>query len=212
MLHSARIDRVRAPRNGRCQAFSLVELLVVMALIVVMFVMLHSRGSGSYQTQRKEQCRQNLVAQFKALSTFALEHEGRYPVVTNVADGPDAGFAQLVPTCTTDTKIFICPGSKDSALTPARPFFGQPISYAFYSGRKEGDAGGLPLASDRQVDGRAKEARQPLFSASGQGPGSNHERFGGNVLWVDGRVSASGTNASEALPIGPGARLVNPPH
>lgn len=210
MRSKTNIDPALARPRGRA-AFSLVELIVVMALIVVMFVMLHSSGSRSYQIQLKDQCRKNLVAQFTALSTYATDHDGAFPLVTNAA-GPDAALGLLVPTCTTDTKIFICPGSKDGALPPAKPFVGRPISYAFYSGRSDTGEAGLPLVTDRQVNDSAKASGDPLYSVSGKAPGNNHDRFGGNILWLDGRVSFSGTNALEALPLGPGVRLVNPTH
>jgi prepilin-type N-terminal cleavage/methylation domain-containing protein/prepilin-type processing-associated H-X9-DG protein len=209
MFFQTKMARASARRRN---GFSLVELIIVMALIVVMFVMLHSSGSRSYQIQLKEQCRKNLVAQFTALSTYATDHDGAFPVVTNDVAGPDAALGLLVPTCTTDTKMFICPGSKDGALPAAKPFIGRPISYAVYSGRTDTGEAGIPLVTDRQVNDLAKLAGDPLFSVSGKGPGNNHDRFGGNILWLDGRVSYSGTNALEALPLGPVVRLVNPSH
>ncbi len=44
------------------------------------------------------------------------------------------------------------------------------------------------LMSDRQVDTQSKAAGQAVFSSTGKPPGSNHDKYGGNLLFCDGHV------------------------
>ena len=193
----------------RNNAFSLVELLIVAALILIMFVMLHSRGSGSFQKSRKDECWQLMAAQFKALKNHALDHDGRYPLATNAVTS-DQALSLLIPSATTETRIFICPGSSDSSLRDAVPFSGKRISYAYYMGLGTDASAVTPLTSDWQVGSLAKKVGDAVFSPDGKGPGSNHDKFGGNVLFLDGSVRFVPPISTVALPLGPGIVLLNP--
>lgn len=191
------------------KGFSLIEMLIVAALILIMFVMLHSRGSGSFQKSRKDECRLLMAEQFKALNTFALDHDGRFPVASNAVTS-DQALAMLVPTATTETRIFICPGSKDSALPEAMPFSGRRISYAYYMGLGNDVSSPLPLTSDWQIGPGAKLVGATVFSPDGKGAGSNHDKYGGNVLFTDGAVRFIPPVTGRDLPVNPGTRLLNP--
>lgn len=205
------VSRCDSPfENPVCRrGFSLVELLIVAALILIMFVMLHSRGSGSFQKSRKDECRLLMAEQFKALGNYAMDHDGRYPFVTN-ATTSDQALSLLVPTATTETRIFICPGSKDSALPEAAPFAGRRISYAYYMGLGTDVAATLPVTSDWQVGPGAKAVGDKVFSPDGKGTGSNHDKWGGNVLFTDGSVRFTPPVTKTALPLNSGTTLLNP--
>lgn len=209
MERSSRTNRKPCEHRSWNQGFSLVELLIVAALILIMFVMLHTRGSGSFQKSRKDECRLLMAEQFKALNNFALDHDGRYPFVTN-ATTSDQALALLVPTATTETRIFICPGSKDSALPEAAPFAGRRISYAYYMGLGSGAGSPLPLTSDWQIAPGAKAIGDEVFSSNGKGAGSNHDKFGGNVLFTDGAVRFIPPVTKTVLPMNSGTTLLNP--
>lgn len=189
--------------------FSLVELLVVLAVILILFVALWGNGSQSNQRKQLAVCESHLQNIFVALQTYSIAHTDAFPVVLE-AKTSEAPLSELVPLCTTDTSPFTCPGCNDTPLDQARPFARAKISYAYYMGRKSTDGPGLPLLSDRQVNCDPKQPGQPLFSKDGKPPANNHNKFGGNVLFCDGSVQSSPAAAAFELTNGPGVVLLNP--
>lgn len=195
----------RPARRG----FSLIELLIVMALIVVMFTMYWSGGSRSYQTKQMANCEKNLENIFVALKTYSVNNQGRFPTLAG-ATASEPVLSQLVPRATTGTEYFICPGTKDKKLPDALPFAGARISYAFYEGHVSSDGADEPLVSDRQVDTNSKTQGQLLFSPDGKKPGNNHDKYGGNVMFCDGTVRNSPPKAAFDLTNAPNVTLLNP--
>ena len=143
------------------------------------------------------------------LSLFAAEHNGTFPLVSGAASS-EAPLSELVPKYTTDTNIFICPGSNASTLPGAQPFANRRISYAYYMGLKRDDSPDAPLVSDAQVDAHAKRQGDATFSANGNAPGNNHRRYGGNILFLDGHVETIDTTAPRDLVIPNEVVLLNP--
>jgi prepilin-type processing-associated H-X9-DG protein len=203
-----RTDNPPGRRASGRKAFSLVELLIVLALIITLTTLMWSHSSGNYQRTQKELCQDNLQKCYMALQIFANDHDGRLPAATD-AQNAETPLSQLVPRYSADTTIFICPGSKDAPLPSGVGFEQRKISYAYYMGRQLTGAAAA-LMSDRQVDTSAKAAGQPLFSATGKPPGDNHSKFGGNVLFTDGHAEFSPAAAAFALPLGDGVVLLNP--
>src|SRR4051812_6110098 len=119
----------------KSRAFSLVELLVCTAIILIMGAMMYGSGSKYGQARSKTACAANLAQMHMALSLYAAEHDGAFPIVPH-AEHSEAPLSELVPRYTTDTSIFICPGSKDAALPGAKPFADRKTSYAYYMGLK----------------------------------------------------------------------------
>ena len=203
--------RVR-PRPNRfappAHAFSLVELLITMALIVIIFVMMFSFGSRSHQKQQKAACLKNLQTIHVALEIFANEHDGAFPIKAD-ATTSEAALAGLVPKYTAATQPFICPGSKDSSIPEGESFENRRISYSYYMGLSSAHTAEV-LLSDQQIDPRPKIKGQPVFSQSGKRPGNNHHRYGGNLLYVDGRTETIGSLAPFSLIPTQGVVLLNP--
>ena len=194
---------------GNSRAFSLVELVVSTALVLIFYAVAFGAGSKYGQTRRKAACAANLGQMQMALSLFAAEHNGAFPTLGG-ATSSEAPLSELVPQYTTDTSIFICPGGKDSSLPGAQPFANRRISYAYYMGLNRDSSPDAPLVSDAQVDAHPKRMGEPLFSATGKAPGNNHRAYGGNVLFVDGHVETGGASALRDLNIPNGAVLLNP--
>ena len=191
------------------RAFTLIELLVTMILILLMYFLLFSAGSKPYQERQKILCQKNLQSVHVALKIYAADHQEHFPAngAASVAEEP---LSLLVPTCTTDTAIFTCPGSGDRTLPSGEPFASRRASYAYCMGLKAGAGPRQWLVSDRQVNALAKKAGDPLFSSNGKPPGNNHRQFGGNLLFCDGHLESSPPAASQELSIPEGGTLLNP--
>jgi len=206
---SGRSGQRRGGRACASAGFSLIELLIALALVVIMYVMYLSAGSQHFQTKQKKACQKNLQNAYVALKTYSIENGDRFPFSLNAATA-ETPLSQLVPRCTTVTELFICPGSKDKVPPRAKPFANAKISYAYYMGRDATQSAQMPLMSDEQVNANGKSAGQALFSADGDSPGNNHHKYGGVILFCDGNAQLSGTNAAMPLPLGPGVTLLNP--
>jgi len=199
-------------RNGRfalrTQGFSLIELLIVVALLLVMTTLYWGFGSRSNQSTQQKACQKNLQKLFIALEIYANDHARQFPVVANARTSEEA-LDPLVPRYTADTATFICPGSKDSELPAGESLLKRKISYAFYMGRRSSDATEV-LMTDKQVDTKAKSAGQNVFSTTGSPPGNNHHKYGGNLLFCDGHVELIPAQSPFSLALTQGVVLLNP--
>ena len=188
--------------------FSLVELLVTIALLLVISTLYFGFSSPNHQRSAKKSCSANLQKIFLAQEIYAHDHAGKFPVIAGAATA-EVPLDLLVPRYSADRAIFICPGSKDSPLPPGESLRTNKISYAYYMGRK---SSGVPsaLMSDAQVNTNSKNIGDAIYSATGKPPGNNHHQFGGNILFSDGHVEQIPTNAAAALTLPEGVRLLNP--
>jgi prepilin-type N-terminal cleavage/methylation domain-containing protein len=196
------------PSNG----FSLIELLVTVALIAILSAMMYSFGSGRHQRNQKELCADNLQKIYLALQIYANDDRGKLPFTTNTQTSEEP-LNLLVPRYSADTSIFVCPGGRDPDLPSGDPLTAHKISYAYYMGRQLKpalDATPVVLLSDRQVNTDPKRAGEFVFSSDGRSPGNNHHKFGGNFLLIDGSVLPSGSQLNFTLGIPPGVVLLNP--
>lgn len=189
--------------------FSLLELLIVMALIIIMFTLYFSGGSKSYQMKQIAACEKNLMNAYMGLKTYSMDNNEKFPTLFN-AQTSEAPLSQLVPRSTTGTEYFICPGTKEKPLPDAKPFIDRKISYAYYMGHGSQDGADQALMSDRQVNTNPKLPGQPLFSADGKPPGANHNKYGGNVMFCDGNVQSSPAKSAFTLTNAPNVVLLNP--
>src|SRR6185503_3977358 len=148
------------PRMGRARiltrrgcGFTLVEMLIVMALILIMFVMLYGKSSRRFQHEQKQACQQNLQNIYVALQLYANDTDGIFPI-RKEAHSSEQALSLLLPRYTTVTEPFICPGTKGSPLPEGESFEKRRISYAYYMGRHATDSA-EPLMSDAQVNDQA---------------------------------------------------------
>lgn len=198
--------------GNRRAGFSLVELLITLAIMLIMFTMLYGFSSAKHQRDQKELCHDNLQKIYLALQIYANDFGGQLPLNTNAVTS-EAVLDELVPRYSADTSIFICPGGRDPQIPSGEPLTRHKISYAYYMGRRLPPAPEGPqtvLMSDRQVDTEPKRAGEYVFSKNGNPPGNNHHKYGGNFLISDGSVQASKAQAPFSLAVPPGVVLLNP--
>ncbi len=208
MSHLPVIPR-RSRRDARSRAgFSVLELLVVVAILLILFTIYWGLAGKNTRVGERKSCAKNLQRTLIAMEIFATDHGGKFPEVPG-AKTPAEALDLLLPKYTVDASAFICPASKDAELPSGVSIARQKISYAYFMGRRKGAAGEL-LFSDRQVDALPKTAGQAVFSATGQAPGNNHGNAGGNFLFTDGRVEWSPPRLPFSLALPPGVVLLNP--
>jgi type II secretory pathway pseudopilin PulG len=203
---------MQPPAARRRAGFSLVELVITLALMIIMAYMMYGFASGKHQRTQKQLCADNLQKIYLALQIYANDFHGVLPAKTNAATSEPV-LDLLVPKYTADTTIFICPGGRDSQIASGVPLAKSKISYAYYTGWRltaAENATPFALASDRQVDAEPKRAGECVFSADGKSPGNNHHKFGGNILFSDGDVRNSGSQLAFSLAYPPGVVLLNP--
>lgn len=183
-------------------------MLVTLTIMLILFTMMYGFGSKRNQMSQRKRCQGNLQKAYISLQIFANEHENLFPCPTNAASSEDA-LDLLVPQYSADTGIFVCPGSKDSALPPGESLRKGRISYSYYMGLKSGESDAV-LLTDKQVDVQAKRTGEPLFSADGKKPGNNHHKYGGNLMFTDGSIKTSPAAAAFDLPLRTNVVLLNP--
>jgi prepilin-type N-terminal cleavage/methylation domain-containing protein len=205
-VRRARVSRDTMERS-LARGFSLIELLIVLAIILILTTMYWGFSSRSYQQTQQKKCRANLQKIYIALQIYATEHK-KFPVVAG-ATFAETPLDLLVPRYTADTSTFTCPGSKDSPLPSGRSLTNGQISYAYFMGRTAADET-LPLLSDKLTDTTAKSAGANAFSTDGKAPGNNHHKYGGNFLFGDGRTEFSPARLAFPLPATPGVVVLNP--
>jgi prepilin-type N-terminal cleavage/methylation domain-containing protein len=188
--------------------FSLLELMVVLAVLVTLTVMSTSQFSSSARRRDLVKCQLNLQKVSLALSIYRNDNNA-FPILKDASDSA-AALSLLIPKSTTVTEIFICPGSSDSELPEGERFGNRRISYAYYMGRGANDDPKEILVSDWQVNTAPKRTGEPLFSPNGHRPANNHRAEGGNLLSCGGDISTSGPKASRDLLFTETVRLLNP--
>lgn len=196
-------------QSGSCTsaAFSLIELLVVVAILLTLTVFYWNHGP-SKRDREIAACGHNLEKIYLALEMYAHDDAEKFPVVTNALNA-EAALARLVPRYTSDTSVFICPARGGSPLPDGTAFRDWKIDYAYYMGR-ESTNDGQAVMSDEQINTLSKNIGNDVFSTTGKAPGNNHGKGGGNFLMCDGSVISSTGAAPISLILTPPVVLLNP--
>jgi prepilin-type N-terminal cleavage/methylation domain-containing protein len=189
-------------------AFSLIELLLVLAIILILTVLSASRLTTSARKRELAACAGNLQKIYLALG-FYRNDNGAYPSLPEAQTAAQP-LSLLIPKGTTDTQIFICPASGDKPPPESEAFGQSRISYDYYMGRPTNSDPRDILLSDWQVDTLPKKKGSLLFSLDGKKPGNNHEDAGGNLLSCGGAIVFSHPKADQDLVFPPTVRLLGP--
>ncbi|MBI5687691.1 MAG: type II secretion system protein [Verrucomicrobia bacterium] len=183
-------------RRLRARGFTLVELLVVMAIIGVMAGMVMPQIAKAMEKIRRTACSNNLRQIGLALHAYAQDSDGRYPFTGSVGDSANKHFALLFPRWMNNETVFVCKSaatrgyradgvsegsSTGGARTDALKAGENCYAYAFGLGGPNTED--LPLACDQLAEASLSAQRWAK-----QGFGGNHSDEGGNVLYLDGHV------------------------
>jgi prepilin-type N-terminal cleavage/methylation domain-containing protein/prepilin-type processing-associated H-X9-DG protein len=187
--------------------FSLLELLLVAAIILVLASLYWGPSTGSRQRALQAACEKNLQKLYIALQIYSADFGGKLPQLPTARTSEEV-LDILVPRYTSDTSVFICPASDDLPLTSGS-LKKRKISYAYYMGRGITNAA-EPLVTDKQVNSLPKTAGEPIFSSTGKPPGNNHGKFGGNLLFGDGHIESMPPTTSKPLSLSAGEVLLSP--
>ena len=211
------------PSNHRRNAFSLVELLVVMAIIAILAALLLPALTRSQQRAKRIWCINNLKQIGLGFQAFAHDHAGNFPMAVPMSDGGSKEFVQngfavsgpfyfsyrhfqsLAPELV-KPNLLLCPA--DIARAAAGNFAAlQNSNVSYFIGvEAESSKPNSILAGDRNLV-RSSSVTQSILLAGGSSQlhwtKELHE-FKGNVLFADGHVeewsdaSLAGLNAQSA--------------
>ena len=190
-------------RNAR--AFTLVEMLVVIAIIAVLAALLLPALIRGKQRAQRIQCINNLEQTGTAFQMFAHDHRGKFPMQISTADGGsweyvEAGTAingtfyfsyrhlQTLANELVVPRILVCPS--DQARQPAATFStlqNSNVSY-FVGAYANYDVPASVLAGDRNITNNAGATPSLVRGTAGLRWTGELHAFKGNVLFADAHV------------------------
>ena len=183
-------------------------MLCVVAILLILTTIYWGSQAPTRARQRQALCGDHLARVYMALAIYANAQQGKYPELPGAANSAQA-LDLLIPRFTVETAPLVCPDSKEVAPPSGESIKSRKISYAYYMGR-QAEAAAEVLMTDAQLNTSSKLTGQPLFSTTGQPPGNNHGRAGGNLLFGDGRVAWTPGPAPCQMMLTQGLVLLNP--
>lgn len=162
------------------RAFTLIELMVVTAIVAVLAAILYPVFAQAREAARKGSCQSNLEQLGLALHLYAHDHDGRFPVT-------DQDWTPLLGRYLPSAGVLRCPTDwLPDTGQPARA--GAPLfsSYQYRGGLSVEDRSDIPVAADWDL---------------------RHQRMA-NVLYLSGSVKAQAwaTSISVWIPVTRGPR------
>ncbi len=117
-------------RNQRCSAFTLVELLIVIAIIAVLAAILFPVFARARETARRASCQSNLKQISLGAMQYIQDYDERYPlgVVAHSFSSYSTSFDLLQPYLKS-SQVGICPSDKNSASVNLYLPGSKPVSY-----------------------------------------------------------------------------------
>src|SRR5215471_3656240 len=103
--------------DWKTEAFSLLELLIVIAIMLLLTTLYWGGRSDKGARRKQAACLNNLQKMYIAMEIYSNEQNGKFPELAGAATSEEA-LALLVPKYNADLSLFICPGSKDLPLPP----------------------------------------------------------------------------------------------
>jgi prepilin-type N-terminal cleavage/methylation domain-containing protein len=179
-MSGSTLNRSRSSHRRRPEAFTLLEVLVVVAIIGVLAALLLPALNASKEKARKVNCLSNMKQIGLATVLYASSYQGRCP--TDSSDPTLVGSLQLLSNVLSSTQVLHCPNDPRRDVGVAARFQGltiRNISYSYVPNQiwsTNGDQTAI-IALDR-------------ISATSAGSiwpkNGNHKGQGGYVLFSDG--------------------------
>jgi prepilin-type processing-associated H-X9-DG protein len=195
--------------NGKAKAFSLLELLVLLAIVAVMVALvipIHDRSGKSPRIM----CMQNLKQIGVAIYLFAADHNDQFPMQTSVTNGgsmeyigtgsPAPHFQTVSNDLSSNWGLLLCPTDKSKQRAANRAAISdRNISY-FLSMDANYRSLGVILAGDRNLEAAGQPVKPGLFALTPNAAvrwtselhGQNGIANGGDLLFIDGHVEWAG--------------------
>ncbi len=180
----------------RTNAFTLVELLITIAIIGVLAALGLTAIPRAMESARRTKCLGNLRQIGMALKTYANDHEQLYPVTVNAGDAYKTWDQKLLESQLLTKQTFICPSD-----TIKRTVVGAPRSYAYngYFGDVRSDQytiQGIAMQMNKKLSdvilvadcgGATALINRADYASAYRNAGclSNHKREGANYLFCD---------------------------
>ena len=188
----------RAFHHSKAKAFTLVELLVVVAIIAVLAALYLPATNRAKGKAVRIQCVGNLHQVGLAFQMFAEDHNGRYPMQVSAREGGSKEFTaggnayrhfQAVSNELVLSKVLLCPADKLRKSADWQSLTNDNISYFVGLDAVSGKPGYL-LSGDRNITNQTSAGGNIMYLSTNAMAGWNSElhNFRGNVLFADGRV------------------------
>jgi prepilin-type N-terminal cleavage/methylation domain-containing protein/prepilin-type processing-associated H-X9-DG protein len=171
---------IRNPRLG----FTLVELLVVMAILTILAGMLLPALASAREKGRRTVCLNNLKQLGYQIRLYSSDNAERFPSAPAVTGTALGSFGLLTNAFAPAYKVWICPSDRDVSPGSAAGMTSSNLSYAYGGfGLTESVHPDTPIACDRSSAG------DPTGYQPWNGNAWTHKSDGGNVLFADGHVA-----------------------
>jgi prepilin-type N-terminal cleavage/methylation domain-containing protein len=192
---------VKAPTAHR--AFSLIELLLVIAIIGLLAALLIPSLSRAYAKGKRTKCMANLKQIGVAFHTFSHEHGDKFPMQVSTNSGGTLEYTsaasidlanafrsfQAISNELGDPKLLVCPADTRIAAETFAAVRNDNVSYFVTRSAEYGDSDSI-VAGDRNISGEWRSAGKILRIGTESRPGWTHELHEdqGNLLFGDSRV------------------------
>lgn len=209
---------MRAGQETFCaRAFSLIELLCVIAIIAVLAALLLPAVSRAKIQATRLQCVNNLHEAGVGFQSFAHDHNGQFPMTVPISAGGSLEFVQNASLITgqfyfgyrhfqalsnelVTPKIVVCPADTRQAGTNFATLRNENVSYFVGVNAEPGQSTSI-LAGDRNITNDFAGAVSSIQFGPNSGLRWTRElhMFKGNLLFADGHVEEK--NTPELTPV-----------
>jgi len=190
-MQSQRSNLVSKLRELGHHGFSLVEILVVMAIITILAAMLLPWLHATHEKARRTKCLTNLKQIGLALRMYSGDNGEQYPSAPDTDGTTLESFGLLTNSYLRSYGSWLCP--TDTSLvagSPTTPFTADNVSYAYNGfGLSEKVQADTPLVADRSnaIGGGGIRGTQPYNGTSFDNSWT-HKGHGGHVLFAGGHA------------------------